>query len=102
MTDPVDAGGSEVDRRFRADLRKALEEAERDETSRARAATPAAPAQKSQRASTTTAAAAKPPRSRSEVLMDWAPLAVGILAIAAVIGIALYGIAGGDLGPWGD
>ena len=100
MTDPVDAGGSEVDRRFRADLRKALEEAERDETTGA--AAPAAPAQKPRRASTTTASSAKPPRSRSELLMDWAPLAVGILAIAAVIGIALYGIAGGDLGPWGD
>ena len=100
MTDPVDAGGSEVDRRFRADLRKALEEAERDETTAA--ATPAAPARKPQRASTTTTSAAKPPRSRSELLLDWAPLAVGILAIAAVIGIALYGIAGGDLGPWGD
>ena len=100
MTDPVDAGGSEVDRRFRADLRKALEEAERDGTTGA--AAPAASAQKPQRASTTTTSAAKPPRSRSELLMDWAPLAVGILAIAAVIGIALYGIAGGDLGPWGD
>lgn len=100
MTDPVDAGGSEVDRRFRADLRKALEEAERDETTGA--AAPGAPAQKPRRASTTTASSAKPPRSRSELLMDWAPLAVGILAIAAVIGIALYGIAGGDLGPWGD
>ena len=100
MTDPVDAGGSEVDRRFRADLRKALEEAERDETTGA--AAPAASAQKPQRASTTTTSAAKPPRSRSELLLDWAPLAVGILAIAAVIGIALYGIAGGDLGPWGD
>jgi len=100
MTDPVDAGGSEVDRRFRADLRKALEEAERDETTGA--AAPAASAQKPQRASTTTTSAAKPPRSRTELLLDWAPLAVGILAIAAVIGIALYGIAGGDLGPWGD
>jgi hypothetical protein len=41
-----------------------------------------------------------PPRSRSAVFMDWAPLAVAVLAIAAIVGIALYGLNGGDLGPW--
>ena len=39
-------------------------------------------------------------RSRTDRLLDWAPLVVGLLALAAIAGIVVYGMNGGDLGPW--
>lgn len=124
MTDPDEFVGSEADRRFREELRRSLEAADRegDGASQAdEAATGLRPASGSAgstgtgstaRPSTrgagpaagpgdaTPASPAKPPRSRLDVVMDWAPLGVGLLAIAAIAVIALYGISGGDLGPW--
>jgi hypothetical protein len=127
MTDPDEFVGSEADRRFREELRRSLEAADRegDGASEAdEAATGLRPASGSAgsaggtgtgstaRPSTrgagpaaapgdaTRASSAKPPRSRLDVFMDWAPLGVGLLAIAAIAVIALYGISGGDLGPW--
>ncbi|KQR44418.1 hypothetical protein ASF82_13295 [Frigoribacterium sp. Leaf164] len=122
MTDPDEFVGSEADRRFREELRRSLEAADRegDGASEAdEAATGLRPASGSTgstgstaRPSTrgagpaagpgdaTPASPAKPPRSRLDVFMDWAPLGVGLLAIAAIAVIALYGISGGDLGPW--
>jgi len=113
MTDPDDFVGSEADRRFREELRRSLAAADGEGDgasepdrpasgspgSTARPATPGAgPA--AGPGDATPASPAKPPRSRLDVVMDWAPLGVGLLAIAAIAVIALYGISGGDLGPW--
>lgn len=106
MTDPDELGGSAADRRFREALREGLAAAERESQGQgdgqgdrsdaaARASGFAEPG-----GDRPALAPAKPPRARSEVFMDWAPLAVAVLAIVAVVGIALYGINGGDLGPW--
>ena len=101
MTDPDEPAGSAADRRFREALREGLAAAERESQGDGAVADqpdvdrPAVPRQ-GQSVRTDRGA----PRSRSEVFMDWAPLAVAVLAIGAVIGIALYGINGGDLGPW--
>ena len=127
MTDPDEFVGSEADRRFREELRRSLEAADREGDGASEldeAATGLRPASGSPgstgstgpgstaRPSTrgagpaagpgdaTPASPAKPPRSRLDVFMDWAPLGVGLLAIAAIAVIALYGISGGDLGPW--
>ncbi|TWX39965.1 hypothetical protein ES689_00210 [Frigoribacterium sp. ACAM 257] len=116
MTDPDELGGSAADRRFREALREGLAAAERESRAENQAENQAESRAESQaesraggpdgdapvvpRAGGPERASRKPPRSRSEVFMDWAPLAVAVLAIGAVIGIALYGINGGDLGPW--
>ena len=122
MTDPDEFVGSEADRRFREELRRSLEAADREGDgasepddaatgSRPSNGSPGSPGSRA-RPSTrgagpaagpgdaTPASSAKPPRSRLDVFMDWAPLGVGLLAIAAIAVIALYGISGGDLGPW--
>jgi hypothetical protein len=114
MTDPDELGGSAADRRFREALREGLAAAERESRSEGQfegasesrsegdghggheAATHGPAARRRGRGP----GAAVPPRSRSAVFMDWAPLAVAVLAIAAIVGIALYGLNGGDLGPW--
>ena len=105
MTDPDEPAGSAADRRFREALREGLAAAERESQAEGQGDGPVAdgpdvdrPAVPRQGQSVSTDRGA--PRSRSEVFMDWAPLAVAVLAIGAVIGIALYGINGGDLGPW--
>lgn len=101
MTDPDAPGGSAADRRFREELRRSLAalereqgdlaaEAERDEPTVGRERRPDRPA----------AGPVKAPRARSELFMDWAPLGAFVLALAALVGIAIYGIAGGDLGDW--
>ena len=102
MTDPDELGGSAADRRFREALREGLAAAERESEAEAEgqgdgpdADRPAVPRQ-GQPVRTDRGA----PRSRSDVFIDWAPLAVAVLAIAAIVGIALYGLNGGDLGPW--
>ena len=112
MTDPDDFVGSEADRRFREELRRSLAAAdgEGDGASEPDEATTGigSTARPSTRGAgpaaglgdATPASPAKPPRSRLDVVMDWAPLGVGLLAIAAIAVIALYGISGGDLGPW--
>jgi hypothetical protein len=125
MTDPDELGGSAADRRFREALREGLAAAERESRSegqfeglsesRSEGDGPEAgslsegDAHGGREAETHGPAArrrgggpgaAVPPRSRSAVFMDWAPLAVAVLAIAAIVGIALYGLNGGDLGPW--
>jgi hypothetical protein len=122
MTDPDEFVGSEADRRFREELRRSLEAADREGDgasepddaatgSRPSNGSPGSPGSRA-RPSTrgagpaagpgdaTPASSAKPPRSRLDAFMDWAPLGVGLLAIAAIAVIALYGISGGDLGPW--
>ncbi|MBP1240200.1 hypothetical protein ABID92_001898 [Frigoribacterium sp. PvP120] len=125
MTDPDEFVGSEADRRFREELRRSLEAADRegdgasepDEAATGRrpasgsAGSPGSTGSTARPATrgagpaagpgdATPASPAKPPRSRLDVFMDWAPLGVGLLAIAAIAVIALYGISGGDLGPW--
>jgi len=123
MTDPDDFVGSEADRRFRKELRRSLEAADREGDgasepddaatgSRPSNGSPGSTARPPTRGAgrgagpaagpgdATPASPAKPPRSRLDVFMDWAPLGVGLLAIAAIAVIALYGISGGDLGPW--
>ena len=122
MTDPDEFVGSEADRRFREELRRSLEAADRegdgasepDEAatgSRPSNGSPGSPGSTARPATrraglaagpgdATPASPAKPPRSRLDAFMDWAPLGVGLLAIAAIAVIALYGISGGDLGPW--
>ena len=122
MTDPDEFVGSEADRRFREELRRSLEAADREgdgasepdgaatgsRPSNGSPGSPGSPARPSTRRAgpaagpgdATPASSAKPPRSRLDVFMDWAPLGVGLLAIAAIAVIALYGISGGDLGPW--
>ncbi|WP_314100631.1 hypothetical protein [uncultured Frigoribacterium sp.] len=120
MTDPDELGGSAADRRFREALREGLAAAERESRSEGqfegqaegeaeagslsegdahggREAATHGPAARRRGGGP---GAAVPPRSRSAVFMDWAPLAVAVLAIAAIVGIALYGLNGGDLGPW--
>ncbi len=116
MTDHDELGGSAADRRFREALREGLAAAERESQAEAEAEaesggeslgegdgrggheaeTRGPTARRRGRGP----GAAVPSRSRSDVFMDWAPLAVAVLAIAAIVGIALYGINGGDLGPW--
>jgi hypothetical protein len=100
MTDPDEPAGSAADRRFREALREGLAAAERESRAEGQGDGPVAdqPAVPRQGRSVRTDRGA--PRSRSDVFMDWAPLAVAVLAIGAVIGIALYGLNGGDLGPW--
>ena len=100
MTDPDELGGSAADRRFREALREGLAAAERESQAEDQGDGPAAdgPAVPGQGRSVRTDREVL--RSRSEVFLDWAPLAVAVLAIAAIVGIALYGINGGDLGPW--
>jgi len=104
MTDPDEPAGSAADRRFREALREGLAAAERERQGQDDGSDNAAVAPASEfveaRGDRPALAPAKPPRARSEVFMDWAPLAVAVLAIVAVVGIALYGINGGDLGPW--
>jgi hypothetical protein len=101
MTDPDELGGSAADRRFREALREGLAAAERESQARGQGQgrsegdVPVVPREDGR-----VRASQKPPRARSEVFMDWAPLVVAVLAIGAVIGLALYGINGGDLGPW--
>jgi hypothetical protein len=114
MTDPDELGGSAADRRFREALREGLAAAERESQADAQGQGrgpgqgegrgpgdgPDGDAPVMPREDESVSAAQKPPRARSEVFMDWAPLVVAVLAIGAVIGLALYGINGGDLGPW--
>jgi hypothetical protein len=89
MTDPDERGGSAADRRFREELRTRLAEVDREQDADATAA------------ETGTGTGTRAPgRTRTDLVMDWAPLAVAVLAIGAIIGIALYGMNGGDLGPW--
>jgi hypothetical protein len=102
MTDPDELGGSAADRRFREALREGLAAAERESQGQGEdqgdgpdADGPAVPRQ-----GQSVRADRKAPRTRSDVFMDWAPLVVAVLAVAAIVGIALYGINGGDLGPW--
>jgi hypothetical protein len=106
MTDPDELGGSAADRRFREALREGLAAAERESQDQGQgqgqgqgdgpdADGPAVPRQ-----GQSVRADRKAPRTRSDVFMDWAPLVVAVLAVAAIVGIALYGINGGDLGPW--
>lgn len=101
MTDPDAPGGSAADRRFREELRRRLAALEREQGD------PAAEAERDEsavgrerRPDRTAAGSMKAPRTRSELFMDWAPLGAFILSIAALVGIAIYGIAGGDLGDW--
>ena len=102
MTDPDELGGSAADRRFREALREGLAAAERESQGQDDGHGQGEGQGRSRGVGSDAAspAPAQPPRARSEVFMDWAPLAVAVLAIVAVVGIALYGIAGGDLGPW--
>jgi len=126
MTDPDEFVGSEADRRFREELRRSLEAADREgdgasepdgaatgsRPSNGSPGSPGSTARPPTRGAgrgagpaagpgdATSASSTKPPRSRLDVFMDWAPLGVGLLAIAAIAVIALYGISGGDLGPW--
>jgi hypothetical protein len=114
MTDPDELGGSAADRRFREALREGLAAAERESQAdaqgqgegpgqgegRGQGDGPDGDAPVMPREDEPVPASQKPPRARSEVFMDWAPLVVAVLAIGAVIGLALYGINGGDLGPW--
>jgi len=108
MTDPDDFVGSEADRRFREELRRSLAAADGEGDGASEpdeAATGLRPATRGAGPAAgpgdaTPASPAKPSRSRLDVVMDWAPLGVGLLAIAAIAVIALYGISGGDLGPW--
>jgi len=100
MTDPDDVSGSLADRRFREDLRRRLAEIDDDQGDAPvdeprPSAGPVRPAARS--AGTTTAGTA---RSRTDRFLDWAPLGVAVLAIVAIVGIAIYGLNGGDLGPW--
>jgi len=108
MTDPDEFVGSPADRRFREELRRSLEAAAREECGTDDAATRApapapAPAPENAPARGRTPAASRPAadeRSGRDRFLDWAPLAVGLLAIAAIAGIVVYGMNGGDLGPW--
>ena len=102
MTDPDEFVGSPADRRFREELRRSLEAAAREEAGTDDAATRApAPAPENARARTpATSRPAADERSGRDRFLDWAPLAVGLLAIAAIAGIVVYGMNGGDLGPW--
>ena len=110
MTDPDEFVGSPADRRFREELRRSLEAAAREEAGTDDAAT-RAPAAASENASAPenapargrTPATSRPAadeRSGRDRFLDWAPLAVGLLAIVAIAGIVVYGMNGGDLGPW--
>lgn len=104
MTDPDEFVGSPADRRFREELRRSLEAAAREEAGTDDAATRApAAAPENAPARGRTPAPSRPAadeRSGRDRFLDWAPLAVGLLAIAAIAGIVVYGMNGGDLGPW--
>jgi hypothetical protein len=118
MTDPDETIGSPADRRFRQELRRRL--AEVDTEAEAETSTQTTGAPERARDAADPVAATRPPRpasassrllapaparrgderSRTDRLLDWAPLVVGLLALAAIAGIVVYGINGGDLGPW--
>jgi hypothetical protein len=118
MTDPDEFVGSPADRRFREELRRRLAEVDADAEAGAGTQTTGAPERA--RDAADPVAATRPPRpasassrllapaparrgderSRTDRLLDWAPLVVGLLALAAIAGIVVYGMNGGDLGPW--
>jgi hypothetical protein len=120
MTDPDETIGSPVDRRFREELRRRLAEVDAEASTGTGAQTTGTPERT--RDAIDPVAATRPPRpasasslsrllapatargggerSRTDRLLDWAPLVVGLLALAAIAGIVVYGMNGGDLGPW--
>jgi hypothetical protein len=122
MTDPDEFIGSPADRRFREELRRRLAEvdAETGTSTGTGTSTHTTGAPERARVAADPVAATRPPRpaaassrllapatarrgderSRTDRLLDWAPLVVGLLALAAIAGIVVYGMNGGDLGPW--
>jgi len=127
MTDPDETIGSPADRRFREELRRRLAEVDAETNTgtrsgpgvqaagprtsgtpeRARDAADPGAATRSHRSASASSRLLAPAtarrgdeRSRTDRLLDWAPLVVGLLALAAIAGIVVYGMNGGDLGPW--
>jgi len=100
MTDPDELAGSAADRRFREALREGLAAAERESRGEGQVDGPDGDAPDVPQEVEPVRASPKSARARSDVFMDWAPLGVAVLAIVAIVGIALYGLNGGDLGPW--
>ena len=127
MTDPDETIGSPADRRFREELRRRLAEVDaetntgtrsgpgvqaagprtsgtperaRDAADPGAATRPPRPASASSRLLAPATGRRGDERSRTDRLLDWAPLVVGLLALAAIAGIVVYGMNGGDLGPW--
>jgi len=127
MTDPDETIGSPADRRFREELRRRLAEVDAETDTgtrsgpgvqaagprtsgtpeRARDAADPGAATRSHRSASASSRLLAPAtarrgdeRSRTDRLLDWAPLVVGLLALAAIAGIVVYGMNGGDLGPW--
>ena len=127
MTDPDETIGSPSDRRFREELRRRLAEVDAETNTgtrsgpsvqaagprtsgtpeRARDAADPGAATRSHRSASASSRLLAPAtarrgdeRSRTDRLLDWAPLVVGLLALAAIAGIVVYGMNGGDLGPW--
>jgi hypothetical protein len=120
MTDPDETIGSPADRRFRQELRRRLAEVDAEAKAETSTGTQTTGAPERARDAADPVAATQPPRpasassrlvapatarrgderSRTDRLLDWAPLVVGLLALAAIAGIVVYGMNGGDLGPW--